>query len=121
MEQVRVVLLSIVLALVALLCAYGAHDFFFPPYTDAEIELSFVDTWEVSALITALALVLLAPLTLLSALLRWGGSALAKRLSSISLALAIVAGGLLIASHIALTERTTRLTGQDFGGFYGLF
>lgn len=66
MEQVRVVLLSIVLALVALLCAYDAYDFFFPPHTDAEIELSFVDTWEVSALVTAFALVILTPLAVLS-------------------------------------------------------
>lgn len=121
MEQVRVVFLSIALVLATLLCAYAAYDQLFPPYTDAEIQRSFVDTWEVSALVIAFALVLVALLALLSALLRWGGSSRAKRLSTISLCLASVAGGLLIASHIALTERTARLTGQDFGGFYGWF
>ncbi len=56
----------------------------------------------------------------LSALLSWRGSPLAKRLSVGSVALSLATVGLLVLSHAALTERTTKLTGQEFGGILGL-
>ena len=44
-----------------------------------------------------------------------------RHLSRVALVLAVLATTLLLYGHIALTERATRLTGQTFGAFYGVF
>ena len=120
MTELREVILVSFAGLLALVCVFAIYSLVAPPFTDAEIRQSFVDTWEVNAIVTAAAVAVALVAGVLSALLYWRGSRLAKRLSVVSVALSIAATGLLILSHACLTERTTRLTGQEFGGILGL-
>ena len=120
MTELREVLLASLAGLLAIAFAFAVYGFLFPPFTDHEIQQSLVDTWEVNAIVTTAALALVLPASVLAALLIWRASRLAKRLGIVSIALAIFTTVLLILSHAALTERTTRLTGQEFGGALGL-
>ena len=120
MTEIREVILTTFTGLLTLACVFAAYSLVVPPFTDAEIQQSFVDTWGISAIITAAGLAVVLVAGALSALLSWRGSRLAKRLSIASAALSLAAAGLLVLSHAVLTERTTALTGQEFGGILGL-
>jgi hypothetical protein len=113
-------LASLIAFLTGVLC-FAAHDYFYPPFTDAQIKASFVDTWEAHAVGSVAILILVLFATCISAALAWGATRLAKRLAGTALALGFADAVLLFASHASLTARTTALTGQTFGGFYGLF
>jgi hypothetical protein len=121
MERLRVALLAAFVAVAAIAFAFAGYGKLSPAFTDLEIQASFVDTWGVHALFTLGSSALLLACALFSILLGLGASRTAKRLAVVSAGLAGVAVVLLIATHIELAERTTRLTGQTFGGFYGLF
>lgn len=120
MTELRELTIAIFAGLAACICAFAIYSLLIPPFTDAEIQQSFVDTWEVNAVITAVALVVVLATGALSALLSWRGSRLAKRISIAGVVLSVSAAGFLILSHSALTERTTQITGQEFGGMLGL-
>ena len=121
MTRLREVALVYLVVILAIVCILAVYEIFFPPYTDAQIQASFVDTWEVHALGTAAILLLVLMAAVVAPALAWGCSRLGKKLAVVSVALAGTSAALLITSHAALTERTTALTGQSFGGFYGLF
>lgn len=121
MMRVREVFLVALTMLLVVVFVYAVNTVFSPPYTDREIQASFVDTWQGEAIVTAFLLALLVPIAMMAVILGWRGSRLAKRLALMSAGLVVFAAVLLVSGHAALTERTTRLTGQDFGGFYGLF
>ncbi|ODU58013.1 MAG: hypothetical protein ABT02_15720 [Comamonadaceae bacterium SCN 68-20] len=120
MTDIREFVLVSFFGLIAFVCAFVIYSLVVPPFTDAEIQQSLVDTWQVNAIITTACLVVVLAVGALSALLSWRGSPLAKRLSVGSVALSLATVGLLVLSHAALTERTTKLTGQEFGGILGL-
>jgi hypothetical protein len=93
-----------------------------PPYSDQEIRASIVDTWEADALFTFAALAGIAVVTALSLALAYRSEErLVRRLAVLAVFLAMSSSALVLYSHIALTERTTRLTGHSFGPLYGLF
>ena len=121
MERLCVVLIAAHVALLACAFVFAGFGLLFPPSSDREIQASFVDTWEAHAFSTAVILSALSAMGVVSALLAWGGSRGAKRLAIAAVAFSISSAALFLAAHIELTERTTRLTGQTFGGFYGLF
>jgi uncharacterized membrane-anchored protein len=110
------------LAVIALLgVVWGVNGWLSPPFTDQEIRDSLVDTWEPSAWVTLLALVVLGAVAfvslvvLLFAKLRATGT-----MTAVTLVLAVIGGLLAYRNHVVLTERTTALTGQTFGRFHGL-
>jgi hypothetical protein len=114
--------LWIAISMLLVVCAYGAYISWHPPYSDYEIKASIVDTWQVEALFTFALLVAVGFLALLSVALGWRSShLLLRRLSVLAVLLSAASGVLLLYSHISLTERAVQLTGQSFGGFYGLF
>jgi hypothetical protein len=122
MERARTVALCIAISVVSGVLLYGAYGLAHPPYSDYEIKASIVDTWQVEAFFTFVLLLTTALVALLSLVSRWRSADRRIRcLSALAVFLCISSGALLIYSHIVLTERTTRLTGQSFGGFYGLF
>ena len=120
MTELREVLLSSLTGLLAIVCAFAFYGFLFPPFTDAEIQESFVDTWEVNAVLTAVALGVSVVAGALTVLLSWRAKGLSKTLSLAAMALFAMSVGLLLFNHSALTTRTTELTGQTFGGAFGL-
>jgi hypothetical protein len=120
MANIREVILVSFAGLLAFACAFSIYSLIFPPFTDAEIQQSLVDTWGVNAIITTAGLAVALPAVALSALLSWRGTRLAKRLFITSVMLSAATAGLLVLAHATLTERTTRLTGQEFGGILGL-
>ena len=120
MSEIREVILVSFAGLLAFACTFAIYSLVVPPFTDAEIQQSFVDTWGSNAIFTKAGLAVVLPAGALSALLGWRGTPLAKRLSITSVVLSIATAGFLILSHAMLTERTTRLTGQEFGGMLGL-
>ena len=120
MSELREVILASLAGLLALSLAVCAYFFLGSTITDQDIQLSIVDTWEVNATLTFGALCIVVPLGFLAALLSWRPSHLAKRLSLACACLCILNVFLLVGNHALLTERTTRLTGQHFGGVLGL-
>ena len=100
--------------------AYAIHEALFPSFTDAAISASIVDTWQVEALVTVLLLGLLVIALSIAVVLGRVTSHLQRRLARGAVVLALVCGGVVVANHIALTNRVATLTGQSFGGFYGL-
>ena len=111
------------LTVVALLgCVWGIHEWLTPPFTDQEIRESFVDTWEPSALVTLSVLAALGLVTLISLLVLLFTRQRGTRAMTVATLLLSVAAALLVyRNHIALSDRTTALTGQTFGRFHGLW
>ena len=110
------------LTLVALVaCIWGLHEWVSPPFTDAEIRDSFVDTWEPSVQMTLLELVILGGILLIALVVLVFARQRPIRVIAIA-TVALALGGVMLSyrNHIVLTERTTALTGQTFGRFYGL-
>ena len=108
-------------ALLVLLSLQAAVGVFHPPYSDAELQGSLVDTWEVHAWWTILVVGLTSVVALLaSPLAVWGREPQTRRFARLIISLCVAACILAITSHALLTNRTTRLTGQTFGRFYGL-
>src|SRR5690606_11471591 len=96
MTELRVAILVGFIGLFAIVGALAVYSLAFPPFTDAEIQQSFVDTWGASAIITIAGLAVVLPVGALSALLSWCGTSLAKRLSVAAVTLSIAASGLLV-------------------------
>ena len=121
MQQARTVALGILIALLLLGAAAAIHDYFVPPYSDREIRESIVDTWEVEAFGAASALVLMGSAIALALRLAYRSKGtLSRRMAAVAVALAASAAMLTLLNHITLTKRTSQLTGQSFGAFYGL-
>jgi len=115
-------LLLVVLALFAVVLAgNGILGLLDPPYTDEELAASFVDTWEPHAIVTTLLLAILSVAALAVCIVLAVGGADLRRYSLVTLLVVVSAIASQLASHVALSNRVTRLTGQTFGGFYGLF
>ena len=112
--------LGILIVLALLLAAEGVWELMHPPFTDAQLSSWLVDTWEPHALVTVFLLVLLFIAALFAGAICIFGSAGLRRLSSAGLLSIAVAVGVQLASHIALTNQVTRVTGQTFGPLYGL-
>ena len=112
-------LLFLILALLAM-GAFGAYDLFVPPFTDEQIQASFVDTWGPSAWLTLFLLAVISLALVLSLVLALFFTGSDRRLSAIAVAAAVLSDVLVLSAHVSLTERVTRLTGQTFGAFYGL-
>jgi cytochrome bd-type quinol oxidase subunit 1 len=122
MERGRTIALYIVVSVVSGVLVYAAYALVHPPYSDYQIKASIADTWQAEAFFTFVLLIAIALTALLSLVFRWrSGDRRIRRLSALAVLLCTSSSALLIYSHIVLTERTTRLTGQSFGGFYGLF
>jgi cytochrome bd-type quinol oxidase subunit 2 len=122
MDRARTATLYLTISMLLAVCLYGGYTALHPPYSDYEIKASIVDTWQVAAFSTLVLLITVALFAVLSlGLGYWNGDRRTRRLSVVAVFLSISAYGLLLYSHVALTERTMRLTGQSPGGFYGLF
>lgn len=92
-----------------------------PEYTDEQIRQSVVDTWEPSALVTYLLLCVLAFFALLALAISIFSKGVAERLlATTAILVTLGAAALELRSHVVLTERTTALTGEEFGSCYGL-
>jgi len=92
-----------------------------PPYTDEQIKASLVDTWQVEAFTTMSLLVWFGASIALAAVFWYRAKDGSTRtLAVLAVLLAFAAGVATTSNHILLTTRTTVLTGQSFGGFYGL-
>lgn len=110
------------LAVASAVGVLGVSDYFRVPFSDAQIQSSFVDTWQPAALVTSASLVLLGVIAVLClALAFWTTKASVRLLAIAAIAVTVASGALSIYNHAELTERTTRLTGHTFGGFFGLF
>ena len=122
MERAQTQALYIAISVVSGVLVYGAYALLHPAYSDYEIKASIVDTWQAEAFFTSVLLGAVALVAFVSLMFLWrSADRRIRRLSALAVLLCISSSGLLIYSHIVLTERTMRLTGQSFEGFYGLF
>ena len=119
--QVRLTLLACLNVFLVAVCVYGAIGVLAPSYTDQEIRTSLVDTWQVEALFTSVSLVLLAFAFVAAVIFALRGNKGVRVLASLAVLLAVSAATLVVAGHVILTNRVVGVTGQTFGGFYGLF
>jgi hypothetical protein len=110
----------LVIACSACLGGVALRDLLSPPYTDGQIRASFVDTWGTHAIVASVSLFLLTVLGLACIAMLAGVPSRARRTVAAALASCIIAWGLVLAAHAAMTQRVTALTGQYFGGFWGL-
>jgi hypothetical protein len=110
------------IAILALLCLQGAVGLVVPPYSDQELARSIVDTWEVNAYWTLMAIGFSAFVAFCSALPAfWGYERATRTFARWILALSVSAAVLAYTSHAALSVRVTHLTGQTFSRGHGLF
>jgi len=122
MNSVRVPILFLVIGLLLVIGGFGVYTVLNPPYTDQEILNSgVVDAWEPEAIVTFALLFVLAVIGVFCIALTYRSNRLTRRLAALAVFLCVFSGALFLSSHAALTERTTRLTGQTFGPLYGLF
>jgi hypothetical protein len=94
---------------------------FDPPYSDAQIRESIVDTWAASAIATDFFLVVCLVSLIASVVIALRLDAAFRRSALLGALASLVAGLLAVRAHIDLTTRTTQLTGQTFSARYGLF
>jgi hypothetical protein len=111
-------IISTVIALA--LATSGLWQMRHPPYSDAQIAASIVDTWQPRALVTALVLAVLCLCACAIVAIRILTGRRLRRLSYVALLSICAAFGAQLGSHIALTHQATRVTGQTFGPLYGL-
>src|SRR5262245_52306998 len=110
--------LRMVLLLLACVVAVGSSLFTLltPDYTDEQIRQSFVDTWEPSAVVTLVVLSVLAFFALLALVVGIFTKGRAERLlAAAAILLTLGAASLEYWNHSTLTDRTTAITGQQFG------
>jgi hypothetical protein len=96
--------------------AIGLFTILLPEYTDDEIRRSIVDTWEPSAFVTYLLLCVLAffgALALVVGIFSKGSTE--RILVAAAVLLTLGAATLEYRSHKVLTDRTTAITGEEFG------
>ena len=100
---------------------YGTVALLVPAYIDNQIRASLVDTWEVEAILATCIIVVLLLSFCVSVYISFRNSRRWERsLAACAGILSVVGIAFTFASHVALTARTTELTGQSFGAFYGL-
>jgi hypothetical protein len=122
MHQVRTITLAVLILLLILACANAIHGFVSPPYTDQQIQASVVDTWQVEALTTTVAIALSTASILFALLLAYKStSAVEHRLAAAAVVFAVSVAAVTVFNHVALNKRVGQLTGQSFARFYGLF
>lgn len=112
--------LKILLVLVGFVGLQAVWELVYPRFTDEQL-MNFVDTWEPHAIGTGVVLLFLLGVIVVAAVAVWNGEQSIRRLALAILIATVVAGGVQIWNHVVLTDRTARVTGQTFGGFYGLF
>jgi hypothetical protein len=121
MPPVARVIPWLVLGFALLSLFLGFHEWSQPPFTDEQLVISRVDTWEVARSTTRVLFVVFLSLGLISVVL--------ARKATDSLTMLVAYGGavacvitLLVTmrNHIALTQRVSGLTGEEFGALFGL-
>jgi len=117
----RMLIGTALVAAAVLACLYGSASLAWSSSTDQQIRSSIVDTWEPEAIVTR---VFLDALLVCLALSAWLGIRSRKAgdrgVGLLALVFTLAGMGLVLASHLTLTIRVARLTGQTFGTFYGL-
>ena len=120
MGKKREILLILLCLLLFAAGFFAVNELTNSPYSDAQIRESLVDTWQANAIFTMFAFALLLFSIVSAAVLGFRHTRTAKRLSITAISAPIAIASILVVSHAKLTERTTGLTGQEFGRFYGL-
>jgi hypothetical protein len=111
----------LVLAFAVLALALGFYEWTHPPFTDAQIQASFVDTWEVAASTTRVFAVVFFGLgSICIVLARKATEARARAVAWLAAVACLCALALFMRNHIEMTERAAKITGQEFGFSYGL-
>jgi hypothetical protein len=120
MRVLRVVAMAPLTILSLMACGWGIYEWANPPFTDDQLR-NFVDTWELSAWFTMLALVVMGGVFIISLPVAVTVNRQPTRAVAAGTSLLAVVGALLLyRNHAELTHRVTELTGQTFGGFNGL-
>src|SRR5438874_327055 len=115
MDRARSAVQYMAVISLAAACVYAIYGVLYPPFSDSEIKASIVDTWQAHALFTFAMFVAIAVIAMASLAFRFGSvDRVVRRLNIVALALSIACIALLLYSHVALTERTTQITGQTF-------
>jgi predicted outer membrane lipoprotein len=117
----RTLIASVLLGIAILACIYGAISLAWSPYTDQQVRSSLVDTWGAEAMLAAWLLGALIGCFAIAVWLRLRSRDARDRVASLLAVVFTLGGvGLVFASHVVLTMRVARLTGQTFGALYGL-
>lgn len=111
----------LVLAFALLALALGFYEWTHPPFTDEQLRASLVNTWEVAASTTRVFAIVFLGLGLICVVLARKSEGTSRIVASLAAIACAVTLAVFLHNHIALTERTSALTGQTFGAFFGLF
>jgi hypothetical protein len=111
----------LVLAFTLLAIALAFREWSHPPFTDAQLQASLVDTWEVAASTTRVfAFVFLGLGAICVVLARRATDARTRTVAWLAAVFSLLTIALFLRNHIVLTQRSAALTGQEFGPLYGL-
>jgi hypothetical protein len=121
MPPVARVIPWLVLGFALLSLFLGFHEWSQPPFTDEQLVISRVDTWEVARSTTRVLFVVFLSLGLISVVLARKATDSLTMLVAYGAAVACVITLLVtMRNHIALTQRVSGLTGEEFGALFGL-
>jgi hypothetical protein len=110
-----------VLAFALLALALGLREVSQPPFTDAQLEASLENTWEVATSTTRVFGIVFLGLGVISVVLARRAQEAMPRLVAYAAAVACLATLMLfLRNHIVLTQRAAGLTGHEFGPLFGL-
>jgi hypothetical protein len=111
----------LVLGFAMLAMALGFQEWRNPPFTDARLAASLVDTWEVAASTTRVFVFVFLGLGAICVVLaRRATDTRTRVVACVAAGCSLLVIALFLRNHIVLTERAAGLTGQDFGPLYGL-
>ena len=111
----------LVLGFALMAMALGFREWSQPPFTDAQLQASLVDTWEVATSTTRVfAFVFLGLGAICVVLARRATDARTRIAAYLAALFSLLTIALFLRNHIVLTQRAAALTGQEFGPLYGL-
>ena len=111
--------LTVLVATAFVAIVNGVWQILSPPYSDAQIAASLVDTWQPHAFVTGVVLALLFVAGCVAAFCLFASRHL-RRTSWVALLAIVLAICTQFAGHVLLSHQATRVTGQTFGALYGL-
>lgn len=111
----------LVLAFALLALLLGSYEWAYPPFTDAQIRESRVDTWEVATSTTRVfAIVFLGLGSICVVLARRPAFGAARPMAWLAASACLLAVLLFMRNHVVLWQRVVRLTGEELGPLFGL-
>ena len=120
LPKAKIFVLAFCLLIASALGGNALIEIFIPPFTNAELKSSLIDTWEVHTLYSVAAMAVLALLGGASTLLALFSATRGRALAVISISLCTVSFLMVAAQNSILTEQAATATGENLETILGI-